>query len=200
MNKSKSISVFKWVGIILAIFGLNFYLTLCLQSAITEFNKKGIYNLDDDTNAMLIEAEIKKELKENRLNNIYNVILFLYTNNYTERVLYTSADIVSLKSLNVTSDPVLNAALKKHQHNICFSSKIENLDPTSNLTTQLKTNIAAEDIASSFYVSCPVFVDDNLLGFVAAIINRSENGFVTDLNRVLLIARIVSRTFSTNIE
>lgn len=182
-----------------------FFLASSLSSAL----QAGSYFADKIQNKIRLSEgiPINKEIQE--LLTIYvdgvtiqNMFFFMYTDNYTQRLLYTSANKSELTPKNVFEDAVYELAYKFHEQDICYVKKSLNLSPSSGLTPIIEDflNNDPDLINNSFYISCPVFTNGTLLGYVSAVTVKSTNGVVADVNLMHYVSRKVSSLLDQRIE
>lgn len=134
--------------------------------------------------------------------HIQNMFFFTYIENYTKRVLYSSANDSNSIPQPVFDDPEYYLAYNFHMQDVCYVKRVSFIDQTSNLYPLL-IDFLDNDLElakSSFYISCPVFAEDILLGYVSAVVINSTNGVVADMNLIQYIANKSSVLLSLRIK
>lgn len=154
----------------------------------------------DDSVFLVGNSPVDKQIKEvlnKYVNNedILNMYFFIYTKDYTERVLYTSALQADVKPEVVKGDPVYELASELHKERVCYVTQVGVIDPNSRLKEAAESFVLSlnQDVSTTFYMSCPVFAEGILLGYVSAITVRTDTRVgIETMNLVEFVANRVT--------
>lgn len=179
--------------------GLNvlFYLLLfqevgTLYNALTKRNTSNLTNITQEQ-AVNIEAVVQDQLNNPVVSaKLQRSFVFFYLEDYQKRVLFTAKEGVSVKQevQNITGDPFYELMLNYHFNDICFIRETINIDPESVLYNRFKET--GELQPAFYYVSCPLYINDELIGYIGGIDNNEEGSISVETSTV--------KNTATNIE
>ena len=120
--------------------------------------------------ALAIETLIKTDLNSPLIGEELNrSFVFFYLNNYTTRKVFTSKldALPSNISPNIPEDPFYTLMLQYHENDICLVTATSNINKSSGIYKTLSEN--GEIAPDTFYFSCPIYIDNILIGYVAGL-------------------------------
>lgn len=179
--------------------GLNvlFYLLLfqgvsTIYNALTERNTSNLTNITEEQ-AVNIEAVVQDQLNNPVVSaKLQRSFVFFYLDNYQKRVFFTAKEGVSVKQevQEIAGDPFYELMLNYHFNDICLVRETININPNSVVYTRFKET--GELKPAFYYVSCPIYINDELVGYIGGINNNEEGSISVETSTV--------RNTATNIE
>jgi hypothetical protein len=149
-----------------------------------------------------IQKDIFSELYKDSLNKyLYRYSVFFYLDNYKTRALFLNSDShYSIpKNINTDSDLFYKEMLVSHKANLCFIKLTKDLDKNSYIYRSL---LIKKDISyNKFYVSCPIFIEQTLVGYLGGIyiINgKHPSASSIDLNPIKKAADSIKNIILSN--
>lgn len=164
--------------------GLNvlFFFLLFSQIQYTYNNIKVNYHLNildkvTRIEAVKIQKNIKRALTENNLSDfLYRYSVFFYTDDYENRNLFlNSTNLYNVtKIVDINEGSFYQEMLNAHLQELCFIKNTQGLDKNSSIYKSLAEKY---DIAvNKFYVSCPIYIEQNLIGYLGGIYIQKDGG------------------------
>ena len=149
-----------------------------IYSAIFVRPTSALDNLTEEK-AEEIKMETETSLTQTSLNqNLYRYFVFFYLDDYTTRQVFLSGSEIPLSQpkVSINGDVFYTEMLTYHLNDVCYIRNTVNISESSVVRTNLsKTNEIQPNI---FYVSCPIYVNDTLVGYIGGL-NRKDDGSIS---------------------
>ena len=155
---------------------------------LTESNSKNITVADE----ALIRDKAIQELNSIRGIDNNPAGVFVYADDYNRRDVFLNLRDTEIAPINISNDVGYQKALSYHKYDLCYVENTLDLDKTSELYRLLKEIGYAEP--ESKYVSCPIFHDMILKGYVSMVYDEGDFKGLTPV----IISKI--RFIATDIE
>lgn len=163
------------------------------EKSITN-SKKPIHEAITEVRANIIHTLIPSLLIEK---NFQQSAVFLYDKTYSNRYLVYSGQEHIPPVMNVLSDPQAYLILEHHRNHLCYIQTLDNLYIESPLSRLLKSSYPNNN-NQTFLISCPIFSTKGALkGYVSAVMEKSGNGVVTNLQAVRVLAKEVEKVLNS---
>lgn len=143
---------------------------------------------------------IKEELDElfytNNVNKyLYRYYVFFYTDEYRYREVYITRSSTALQNprQEVTEEFYVRL-LNYHKNGNCYSAKTSDIDPISVVYKNLEgINEVSDNI---FYISCPIYVGDTLVGYIGGLSKNTDDILVSEYLTLKNAADNVGKTLT----
>ena len=186
MNKIKNNSIILFLRYQLSI-GLStlFFLLLFkyiggIYTALT-YKDLALANLNEKS-ALAIQKNIKTSLINSRFNNVLSRYgVFFYVDDFEKRIAFINSDSRPSpnKALTINKDSFYKEMLANHKEDICFVKNTKDIPSSSGIYGNLysKGDIKLEN----FYVSCPIYLEDSLVGYIGGLYNQTKEPVFIDV-------------------
>lgn len=145
-----------------------------LYDNLTIKNQKS-YFLDNITkkNVLSLETFIKNELNYYLKDTIVSqAFVFFYLDNYNKRTVFTSKTEESApvhNTINISKELFYQEMLNYHKNSLCFVKTTEEVYKNYLSSSFIPEN---EQSPNSFYISCPIFLNSTLIGYIGTITKK----------------------------
>lgn len=120
------------------------------------------------------------------------ISIFLYYDNYTARQLLASGiDILNPDVKNIGDDPFFKLNLLYHENNTCLILPTQEIEKSSSFYNVLLDKDLIDE--KYFYVSCPIYVKDILLGYVSGVYVSSSSQISPKYLEMQVLASLVAK-------
>lgn len=161
---------------ITAIMYTKYFIIIFLFTFISQFIINKVPSLYKNTSELLSKSTLSFEdvkkinyLIEKEIFSVKQdtIAIFFYNNDYNSRSTFSSDSIVSNTIINdVLKDPEYSRALEYHKVNECYQQSLKDMDKSSSLYEAIDNlNISLTE-ENGYYSSCPIYVEDQLVGYV----------------------------------
>lgn len=119
--------------------------------------------------------------------------IFLYTPDYSERVFLYSHHVTvdpSIETYPTFGDPAFEDALQFHKADLCYVVNSTRLTKDSLMHIVIDQWEDIDIETSVYYLSCPIYIDGVLAGYVGSVIDLEEkgHGLIEDVLLIQLLA------------
>lgn len=191
MYNKKSVKLLFAIGTFITVVGT---LSLLSSNFNSENKKKPVHESITEIRENIIHTLIPSLLIEK---NFQQSAIFLYDQTYSNRYLVYSGQKNIPPVMNVLSDPQAYLILEHHRNHLCYIQTLENMYENSPYSRLLKAVYVSEH-DSTFLISCPIFSTSGVLkGYVSAVMKKSGNGVVTNLQAVRVLAKEVEKVLNS---
>lgn len=186
MNKIKNNSIILLlryqlpIGLSTLFFLLLFNYVGGIYTALT-YKDLSLANLNEKS-ALAIQKNIKTSLISSQFNNVlYRYGVFFYVDDFEKRIAFINSDsrASSNKALTINKDSFYKEMLANHKEDICFVRNTKDIPSSSGIYGNLysKGDIKLEN----FYVSCPIYLEDSLVGYIGGLYNQTKEPMFIDM-------------------
>jgi hypothetical protein len=151
-----------------------------------------------DETLRMIEADIEAAVRP--ILELYtksqNAYLFIYYSNYERRIYFVKPDGLVNPDEAIDDDEFFSEALLYHRANLCMTKETIDLPPSS-LRDALIINDAL--VEGAWYISCPIFIQDRLIGYVSVVEPIDDRKLAPTIHNVQLIAHQIKQVFLDNL-
>lgn len=186
------------------------YIGLSVLLFVVLFNKlSGVYNAlfnsfeglnnISEEQAITIEKVVQDQLGNPVISNkLQRSFVFFYLNNYNSRVLFTAKEGVTVanKEQIIDGDPFYELMLNYHLNDICFVRETININPESLVYNRFQET--GELRPGFYYVSCPLYIEDTLIGYIGGINNNTEGSISVETSIVKNTATNIEQVLNRN--
>jgi len=168
-----------------------------IYTALNSNELGALENLTEEK-AELIQKRISETLDKDSIErSLYRYFVFFYLDNYTEREVFISKSDVALSNPNqpTDNDPFYVDMLTYHTNNICFLKNTTDISKSSVVYKNLESN--NEISPDIFYLSCPIFVNDTLVGYIGGLNNKKDGSISVETAAVRNAAAFVTNILET---
>lgn len=171
----------------LKLFGISLLATLAIF----------VYSFSKHSNPLTVEhiqsaeLDIQKTINSIPINLVDgNVYTFLYSSDYKYRVSF-GLQSVSNPVESINDDYTYKEIKGYHMANICFTRRTSELEANSALYKALNESNMIN--SNYFYIACPMFAEDKLIGYVSAVVEKIDIGLVSNILAVKYAAKVAER-------
>ena len=151
------------------------------------------------------EDTIQHDIKEVRTigSNITNTLIpsilshnfdrtgiFIYNSDYSYRYFLYSQHVVvnsAVPKWPTKGDTVFEEALEYHKANLCYIKRSTDL-PSDSLMYSVITEWQDIEISPNvFYISCPLFIENTLIGYIGSVLQKETFGIVSEKQQLLFL-------------
>lgn len=157
------------------------------------FNERSVLNNIDEEKALIVKDLLTNSFNNTSVrNSLYKYFMFFYTKEYTERAVYLSSDkdFPGVDKQIIEDDPFYVNLLNYHKNDSCFAIRTADINKESVVYSSLLKTIEIGE--HTFYISCPIYVNNILIGYIGALYNGESSLVSISIN--------IIRNTASNIE
>lgn len=165
------------------------------KQIITTFNNSNTLNNITKEEALKIEESVQYSLEETKQkSSLERASVFFYTNNYNSRTLFSSNNNITKETQSVSSDSFYSTMLSYHQNGLCYIKNTELISQTSDLYSILSSRNEIQE--NLFYISCPIYSDNVLLGYLGGLSDSKDSLVAVDTTSILYATKNIEKIFN----
>lgn len=146
-----------------------------------------------------IKEEVAVTLNEKSIQrSLYRYFVFFYLDEFTKRQVFISESGVPLSRpvQETDGDPFYISMLTYHLNGVCFLQNTTDISKNSIVHQNFsKTNEIDPNI---FYLSCPIFLNDTLVGYIGGLNNKEDGSISVETAAVRSAAKSVQNILEGN--
>lgn len=144
----------------------NIVFNLCSNLLSSSLSLQNINKTSSSNIYKTIHKDLIKNITSKTLSDSF---VFFYLDDYSSLQLFTSSNTNTTSSLipNISKDPFYSSMLNFHKNNLCYVSRTIDIPNDSHIKKDILKE--KEDSLYTLYISCPIFIDNILIGYVGGL-------------------------------